>query len=178
MPFEGQSGIQSMLRSILAAGGASLSLLLVPAIARGQAQQLAPQPAPVPAIPAPGGEITALELGQFVQAIKQLQSLEKRTQQKIAKAIKAGGLSLERFIEIGRGLEDPGSSPAAAPSPEEREQFDRTVAEIRQIRQETLPKQERAIVGEGLALERFAQIDRQIRQDPSLQQRVQQMLGL
>lgn len=165
----------SMLKSMLLGGLVGTSLLLVPVAVRAQAGQLAsPQPSAQAASPA---SVTSIELQQFVQAIRQLQVVDRQNQQKMAKAIEEEGLSPQRFSEIGQGLQNPGTPPATPVSEEEQQKFQKAIEKMDKIQRESLPKQQRAISTQGLQIERFRQIDVAVQQDPVLKKRVQQMLG-
>jgi hypothetical protein len=165
-----------MLKSMLLGGLAGTSLLLVPVAVLAQAGQLAsPQPSTQAASPA---SVTAIELQQFVQAIKQLQVVDRQNQAKMAKVIEEEGLNPQRFSEIGQSLQNPNTPPANPISEEEKQKFQRAIEKMGKIQQESLPKQQRAISMQGLQVERFRQIDIAVQQDPVLKKRVQQMLGL
>jgi ubiquitin len=152
-------------------------LLLSPAVAVGQAEQLTPEP--LSQTKPQGemtGEITRLELQQFVQILKQVQNIDKQMQQKMAKAIKAEGLTPQRFVEIGQRQENTETPLTTEISEKELSQFERALAKLKQIEQEAIPLKERAVIAQGLTLERFSQIGQKVNQDPSLQKQVQQML--
>lgn len=165
-----------MLKSMFLRGLVGISLLLVPVAVRAQAGQLAaPQPSAQATSPV---SVTSLELQQFVQAIKQLQVVDRQNQQKMAKVLEEEGLSPQRFSEIGQSLQNPGNPPANPISEEEKQKFQNAIQKMEKIQQDSMPKQQRAISMQGLQIERFRQIDIAVQQDPTLKKRVQQMLGL
>ncbi len=163
-----------MLKIIVLGGLVAVSLLISAGEARGQAGQLTPQSATQAAPPA---SISPLELRQFAQVLKQLEAIELEMQRKMALVIQKEGLSPQRFIEIDQQLQNPFSPSAAEVTEGEREQYKAARVKIEEIIQETKPRQERAVIAQGLELQRFAQIGQRVNQDRALQQRVQQMLG-
>lgn len=163
-----------MLKSMLLGGLVSTSLLLTPVTVRAQAGQLTvPQSSTQAVSPT---SVTPIELQQFVQAIKQLQVVDRQNQQKMAKVLQDEGLSPQRFSEIGRSLQR-GVNPADPISEDEKQKFQRAIEKMGKIQQESLPKQQRAISMQGLQIERFRQIDIAVQQDTTLRKRVEQMLG-
>lgn len=163
-----------MLKSMLLGGLVSTSLLLVPVAVRAQAGQLSvPQSSTQAASPT---SVSPIELQQFVQAIRQLQVVDRQNQQKMAKVLEGEGLSPQRFSEIGQSLQNR-TNPANPISQDEKQKFERAVEKMGKIQQESLPKQQRAISMQGLQIERFRQIDVAVQEDPTLRKRVQQMLG-
>jgi hypothetical protein len=163
-----------MLKSIFLGGCLGISLLSTPVAVYAQAQQLMTPP---PAQAAVSEEISPLELQQFVQVLKQWRVIEMEMQKKMTQAIKAEGLTPERFLEIERKQDNFSLSSGAAVSEQEQQQFEKAQANVRKIWQETQPKKKRVITAQGLDIQRFSQIGQKVEQDRNLQQRVQQMLG-
>lgn len=163
-----------MLKPIILGGLVGTSLLLVPVVVRAQAGQLTvPQSSTQATSPT---SVTPIELQQFVQAIKQLQVVDRQNQQKMAKVLEEEGLSPQRFSEIGQSLQNR-TNLANPISEAEKQKFEQVIEKMGKIQQESLPKQRRAISMQGLQIERFRQIDVAVQQDPTLRKRVQQMLG-
>ncbi|XLQ10967.1 MAG: DUF4168 domain-containing protein [cyanobacterium endosymbiont of Epithemia adnata isolate EadnSB Bon19] len=126
---------------------------------------------------AENSEISPLELRQFAQILQQFQGIDYRTQQKMAITIKKGGLSYERFMEIGQSHSNYNYTTGLQVSPEELEKFQKTISEVEEIIANTEQKKERLIQSQGLEIKRFRQIETIISQDRQLQKKVQQMVG-
>lgn len=123
-------------------------------------------------LPKSNGLASPLELQQFTQAVKQLQKVEMEMQQKMAEALKGEGLSPPRFQEIGQRQDNPDSPLTAEISAKDQQKFDKALEKIKQIQQDIVPKQNRAVTLQGLTLERFNQIGRAIEQNPSLKRQL------
>ncbi|MBM0742475.1 DUF4168 domain-containing protein [Phormidium sp. CLA17] len=151
------------------------ALLFLPvAVAQTHAQSPSPpSPNQVISLPRSNGSASPLELQQFAQALKQLRKVEMEMQQSMAEALKAEGLTPQRFQEIGQRQDNPDSPLTADISAKEQQRFDKALAKINQIQQDTSPKQNRAIRLQGLTLERFNQIGRAIEQNPTLKRQLQ-----
>ncbi|BBA78781.1 hypothetical protein RGRSB_0161 [cyanobacterium endosymbiont of Rhopalodia gibberula] len=122
-------------------------------------------------------EISPLELRQFAQILQQFQEIDYRTQRKMAMTIKKGGLSYERFMEIGQSQNNYNYATGLQASSEELEKFQKTISEVEEIVVNTEQKKERVIQSQGLEIKRFRQIETIISQDRKLQKKVQQMVG-
>ena len=120
-------------------------------------------------------EVSPLELQQFVQVIKQFQRIEQTSQQKVAKAINAEGLSPKRFMEINQSQRDWRSQSDA--SADEMEKFRKAVVKIQDIMRDAETKRQRTVETQGLDLKRFLEIEKIIAKNENLQAKVQQMLG-
>lgn len=150
------------------------ALLVLPmAVAQSQAQSPSPSSAnQVLSLPRSSGSTSPLELQQFAQALRQLKKVEMEMQQKMAEALKDERLSPQRFQEIGQRQDDPNSPLTADISAKEQQQFDKALAKINKIQQDTVPKQNRAVTLQGLTLEQFNQIGRAIDQNPTLKRQL------
>ncbi|YAI81316.1 MAG: DUF4168 domain-containing protein [cyanobacterium endosymbiont of Rhopalodia sterrenbergii] len=122
-------------------------------------------------------KISPLELRQFAQILQQFQEIDYRTQRKMAMTIKKGGLSYERFMEIGQSQNNYNYATGLQASPEELDKFRKTISEVEEIIVNTEQKKERVIQSQGLEIKRFRQIETIISQDRQLQKKVQQMVG-
>ncbi|MGP0128816.1 MAG: DUF4168 domain-containing protein [cyanobacterium endosymbiont of Rhopalodia musculus] len=161
-----------MLKLILVGGVAGVLYLSVSLPVHGQIEARTTQ-----FFEAEHSEISPLELRQFAQVLQQFQAIDYRTQQKMAMAIKKGGLSYERFMEIGQSQNNYNYAAGVQASLEELEKFQKTVSEVEEIIVNTEQKKERVIQSQGLAIKRFRQIETIISQDSKLQEKVQQMVG-
>ncbi|MEB3311831.1 MAG: DUF4168 domain-containing protein [Snowella sp.] len=150
----------------------SLSFLSVAIASPSQAQSAAQTLTQTASV----GTVPALELQQFVQVLKRWKSIDLESQRKMLGVIKAEKMAPERFMEILKQLQEPNASTSEI-SADDKAKFEKIMAKFQEIEQEAIPKKEKAITAQGLEVQRFAQIQRIIQQDPTLQQRVQQMLG-
>ena len=164
-----------MYKFIIIGGLAVIAWAFTPSQARTQSSQLSLPTLSTQATPS--SPVSPLELQQFVQGIKQLQSIDRRNQAKMAQVIEKEGLSPERFKEIAQNIQQPTPTLEPPISEQEREQFARIVEQMEEIQKESLPKQQRAITMQGLEISRFSEIDRAVQQDATLQKKVRQMLG-
>ncbi|HAC63407.1 MAG TPA: DUF4168 domain-containing protein [Cyanothece sp. UBA12306] len=160
-----------MLKSMLVGGivgvlGLSLSLPVCSQI----------EPNINPLLETSQAKISPLEMRQYAQILQQFKGIEYRTQQKMAQAIKKGGLSYERFLEIGKNQNNYNYTAGVQASPDELEKFQKTLVEVEKIISETEDKKKRMIKSQGLELQRFQQIETIIAQDRNLQQKLQQMV--
>ena len=147
----------------------------------GGASTVSAQQAPAPQ---PGGmqqprqmEVSESDLERFAVAIQQIQAIEQQAQAQMIEAIEAQGLTLERFNEIAQSQQDPAMQGQVDVSGEEAEIFNQAVERISGIQQEAQLEMETAVEQEGLNVEEFNLIAQAVQQDPSLQQRVMEMLG-
>ncbi|UBF30665.1 DUF4168 domain-containing protein (plasmid) [Kovacikia minuta CCNUW1] len=156
-------------------GGIVGALLYFPPVAaQPQVAQLNPQI--LSQIFAPKGSeeaISPLEIQQFAQALKQLKKVEMETQGKMVEALKEENLSPQRFQEIGQRRNNPDAPVSTEITPAEQERFDKALAKMQTIQEESIPKQRRAITLQGLTVERFSQIGQAVNKSPALKQQVQ-----
>jgi hypothetical protein len=164
-----------MLKQLLA-GSTLMGLLLF-----GGASTVSAQQAPAPQ---PGGmqqprqmDVSESDLERFAVAIQQIQAIEQQAQAQMIEAIESQGLTLDRFNEIAQSQQDPSMQGQVDVSGEEAEIFEQAVERITGIRQEADLEMETAVEQEGLNVEEFNLIAQAVQQDPSLQQRVMEMLG-
>ena len=129
-----------------------------------------------PIIESSSTEISPLEMRQYAQILQQFQGIEYRTQQKMAQAIKKGGLSYERFMEIGKNQNNYNYLAGVQASPDELEKFQKTLTHVEEIITETEDKKKRMIKSQGLDLQRFQEIEAIIEKDRDLQKKLQQMI--
>jgi hypothetical protein len=122
-------------------------------------------------------EISPLELRQYAQAVKQLQVVERKTQELMAKAIASEDLSPQRFMEIGQTRTRIGDSSDKSASPEEIEKFKKALVKVNNVLEVSQSKQERVIKGQGLEISRFNEIGKIIEQDRTLKQQYERMIA-
>ncbi|MFP4219749.1 MAG: DUF4168 domain-containing protein [Phormidium sp.] len=125
---------------------------------------------------APQADVSEDDLQRFAVAIQQIQEIEQQAQAQMIEVIESQGLTIERFNEIAQSQQDPSMQEQVDVSGEEAEIFDQAVERISGIRQEAEMEMETAVQQEGLDVEEFNLISQAVQQDPSLQQRVMEML--
>ncbi|MFO8037999.1 MAG: DUF4168 domain-containing protein [Sodalinema sp.] len=178
----------STLMGLLLFGGASTVRAQggqpQPGQGQPQPQQNQPQPGQGQPQPQPGGmqqspemDVSESDLERFAVAIQQIQEIEQQAQAQMIEVIESQGLTVERFNEIAQSQQDPSMEGQVDVSGEEAEIFDQAVERISGIRQEAEMEMETAVQQEGLDVEEFNLISQAVQQDPSLQQRVMEMLG-
>jgi hypothetical protein len=162
-----------MIKQLLS-GGSFFALLLASSLS---AQAQIQQPAPKPQAPAaPQVQIDAEELQKFANAIKQLQVIQQESITEMTQVVQREGLSEQRFMQIYQTQQNPSAQPTAKITPEEQQNFEQASTRIREIEQQTQSKMEKSVENAGLNVQRFNQIMVAVRQDPALQQKVQQMI--
>ena len=158
--------VGSSVFTLLFAGG--LSAQEAPAPESETQTQEAPQ-APT------ATEVSSEELEQFARVIPQLQEIQQSAQQEAAQVIQDSGLSTERFSEIYQS-QQAGTAPTAEVTPEEQQSYEAASTKIESLEQEVRSQQEEVLQSEGLEPQRFGEILVAVRQDPALQQQVQELL--
>jgi len=151
-------------------GSSVLVLLLASLSAQAQTQAPAPQPQQV----APQANISQQELQKFTSAIKQLQAIQQQSRTEMVQAVQRQGLSEQRFVQIYQAQQNPQSGTKV--SPQEKQNFEKAITQIKAIQQQTQPKMQQAVKSQGLEVQRFNQILASVQQNPALQQKVRQML--
>jgi hypothetical protein len=134
-------------------------------------RRCAPQAPAVPQV-----QIEPEELQKFSNAIKQLQVIQENSVTQMRQVVEKGGLSEQRFMQIYQAGRNPSAQPTAKITPEEQQNFEQASTRIKKIQQETQSKMMQVVEKEGLDVERFNQIMAAVRQNPSLQQKVRQMI--
>lgn len=159
-----------MLKSLLA-GGVVFALWFVSSSLPAQAQAMPAQEQQVPA-----SQISDQELEQFASVIKQLQSIQETGEAQMIEAVQSEGLSPERYLEILQGQRNAETQPTSEVTDEEQQNFEQARNRLVEIQQMMQSKMQQAVEAEGLNVERFEQILVAIQQNPTLQQRVEQLL--
>lgn len=158
-------------------GGLVFGLLLAGSPeAQAQVQQPTPQQLQRQAPAVPQVQIGEDDLRKFSNAIKQLQVIQQDTVTKVTQVVQSGGLSKERFIQISQAQQNPSDRSAAKITPEEQKNFEQASQKIGEIQRETQTKMIRVLGNQDLDIQRFNDILVTVRQNPELQQKVQQMM--
>lgn len=120
--------------------------------------------------------VSSQELQQVVTIVPKLQRIDQAAQQRVLQTIEQSGISVDRFKALYQAQRSPETQPSSQATAKERESFNRASSQIQTIGRETQSQQEQAIRAGGMEPTRFAQILVAVRQDPALQQQVQQLL--
>ena len=174
-----------MLKRILNSSVICAALAIASLPAQAQTQPTAPSNAPASGQSSGQSDVSAQEVQQFADALKQMRSIHEAAQTQANQIIEAKGLPIPRFNEILQsrphaqsGTAQP-STPVAPSTPvsaQEQQKFDQALTEITQLQQTTEQKMEQAITASGLQVPRFNQIFSIARQDQTLKQRIEQVL--
>ncbi len=136
-----------------------------------QAQTPAPTTQAAPTTP-----VSKEEVQKFASAIKQILVINRASESEAVQAIKAEGLTEQRFDEIYKLQRDPKATPTAQVQPKERQGYDRVVAKLTQIQKESDAKMEKAVQAQGLNVPRFNQIFEAAQKNPQLRQEIQRLV--
>ncbi|GAB1539850.1 hypothetical protein NUACC21_25180 [Scytonema sp. NUACC21] len=160
--------------------GSCISLFLVVGNLSAQAQQKPTSPTPQTQPPASNTstntQVSSEELQKFARTIKQLITIEQGANQEMTQVIAKSGLSQPRFMSIYKAQRTPSEQPKQAITPQEKQQFEKAFASLREIQQQAETKMQQVLQTEGLRPERFNQIEAVVRQDPALQKKVREMI--
>lgn len=160
-----------MFRS-LCASSASLLLLLgasTPALAQPSSQFAQAQ-----VKQAATTEVSPQELEQFAQAIEEMRSIQLESRDQVSQALQEEGISKERFQEILKAQRNPEVNVNA--SQQEMQKFESASQKLADIQRNTQSQMKNAVQEQGLEVPRFQQILAAVREQPTLQQQVQQMI--
>ena len=162
------TGERNMLKQLLA--GSSILILWCGAYIPVNAQAENPSQSQ-PAVPQ--SEVSADELEQFAQVIRQLQAIEQETQLAMVQAIQNEGLSPQEYQEFMQAEQNPEQTVES--SQEQQQNFARAREQVDQLQQSAEQQMQQA-VEEEVGIERFNELATAIQQDSSLRERVQQIL--
>jgi hypothetical protein len=164
-----------MLKRLLV-GSSVLVLVFAGSLSAQEAPAPEAQPQTQEAPQAPSTtEVSQSELEQFARVIPQLQEIQQSAQQEAAQVIQESGLSTERFSEIYQSQQS-GTVPSTEVTSEEQQSYDAASTKIQSLEEEVRSQQEEVLQSEGLEPQRFGEILVAVRQDPALQQQVQELL--
>lgn len=162
-----------MLKQLLT-GSSIIALVLVSSLpAQSQAQSPAPQ---TPAQGAPQTQVSSEELQKFAKSVKQILTIEQGAQTKMAQAVKAEGLSEERFMAIYKVQQNPQAQPKPTVTSQEKQKYDKAFTKLGQIQQDTQSQMAQVLKQQGLEVKRFNEILVAVRQNPDLREKVQQLI--
>lgn len=162
-----------MIKFFLVGGVVSVLSLTAPLAAQSQPPLTAPQWYAQETAPA---SVTPQELEKFANTIKELRTIGQEAEKQMARAVEAQGLTPERFLAISEIQSNPNDTEAKDISALEKKQFEQALKKVQDIAQQTQAKQRQALEEQGLGVERFQEIGKQIEQNPSLQEEVRSLL--
>jgi hypothetical protein len=163
-----------MLKSLIVA--APIAALTLIGFA-GQAQAQAGAPAPAPAEAAPQTDISDTELTQFASALQEVQAIRQAAEMEMVAAIEAQGLSVDQFNAIAEAQQNPEAQAEISLSEEEVASFGSAIEEVNELSQSAQADMVVAVESEGLSVAAYNQIASIVRDDPSLQDELRQILG-
>jgi len=164
----------NMLKQILS-GGSMCALLLTGSLS-AQAQTQTPPSRPQPQ-QAPQVQVPPAELQKFAKTIKQLQAMQQQAQTAIVQVVQREGLSEARFVQIYQAQQNPQAQPKPAVTSQEKQKFAKAFTQAGQIQQQTQSKMQQVVQQQGLEVQRFNQILTVVKQDPTLRQKVLQLMN-
>lgn len=119
-------------------------------------------------------DISSEELEQFAAAIQQMRSIQMESRNQVSQAIEQEGLSTTRFREILQAQRNPEVETDA--SQEELQKFENASQKLAQIQRDTQSEMKQAVESQGLEIPRFQEILGAVREQPELQQQVQEII--
>ena len=122
---------------------------------------------------APDIDLSKAELQQFADVVESLQGIQQQARQDMLNAIQDEGLDANRYSQIMKSQQDPQSTIEV--SDQEMEQFQAANELIQEIEQDMRGTSMNAIEEEGFTPERFQTVLMAVRNDPELQQRLEQI---
>jgi len=117
-------------------------------------------------------EVSDGEMEQFALAFAGIQAVEQQVQPKLVKTVQDKGLEVQRFNEIMNAHQNPNQQVDA--TDDEMEKFAAASQEIERIQSKAQQDMFKAITEEGLTVERYQEIIAAVRNDETLQQKLQQ----
>lgn len=121
-------------------------------------------------------EVSDEELELFIDASMNAQSVQAESQQEMISIVDEEGIEVNTYNQIIQAQQTGQSMEDIDVSAEDIEKFERANEQIQEIEEQMERQLTEAIEEEGMEMERFQEINMAIQQDPSLQQRVQQMI--
>ena len=119
-------------------------------------------------------DISSEELEQFAAAIQEMRSIQMESRNQVSQAIEQEGLSTTRFREILQAQRNPEVETDA--SQEELQKFENASQKLAQIQRDTQSEMKQAVESQGLEIPRFQEILGAVREQPELQQQVQEII--
>jgi hypothetical protein len=130
-----------------------------------------------PQQPAAEIDVSDDELRQFLDASSVVQQIQMESQQEMVAIVEDEGLAVETFNQIAQARQAGQTDNDLNVSSDDIEKFEQASETINELEQDMESKLMSAIEDEGMQPERFMAINMALQQDPSLQQRIQEMMG-
>lgn len=127
--------------------------------------------------PAAEIEVSDDELKKFLDASSVVQQIQMESQQEMVAIVEEEGLAVETFNQIAQARQTGQPDDDINVTSEDLDKFDQASETITEMEQDLESKLMSAIEDEGMEPERFMAINMALQQDPSLQQRIQEMMG-
>lgn len=119
-------------------------------------------------------DVSDEDLQLFVNAIKLMQNVEMKAQQKMISAVEETGLDVQSYNELQQTMQNP--EQAEELSEDDKQKFNTATSAIQQIQMETQVELEEQIKEAGLTVEKYQEIGAIVQNSPELQQKVQEMM--
>src|SRR5690554_3119410 len=119
-------------------------------------------------------EVSDGEIEQFALAFVEIQNIEQKLQPEMVQAVEEEGIEVQRFNEIMNAQQDPNQEVDA--SEDELKKFAAANREIEDIQNRAQREMLGKIDEAGLTVERYQEIMNALRNDPKLQQKLQQIV--
>ncbi|WPP50363.1 DUF4168 domain-containing protein [Catalinimonas niigatensis] len=116
--------------------------------------------------------ISEEELEKFVDIDMQLQPMQQQAQQEMIAKVEEKGMAVEKFQEIAQSQQQGDST---AFSSEELQNFNEINEDLSEIDSQLREEVQTKIEEEGVSIERYQEIAMAVNQDPSLQQKLQEI---
>lgn len=152
-----------------------MMLMFVTAYSPVNAQQQPPQQQPPVQQQAPDIDVSDKELEKFVNAVEEVQKLQKSSQEKMINAIEGEGLDANRFIQINNLQMNQQADSSDEVSENEMKSYNKAKKKVDKMQKEMQDKQVKAIESQGIDVERYVEIARAAQADPELRQKIQKM---
>ncbi|MBN1755772.1 DUF4168 domain-containing protein [bacterium] len=144
---------------------------------QGSAQQSQEQPpAGMGTPPTPATDVSDEELKIFAELMEETQKIQYESQEEMQNAVTGTGMSIERYSNIMQQMQGQGQGESTEISDEEQIQLGEAQEALQKIQMDTQQKMIAAVEEGGMSTDRFQSILMAIRSDPSMQQRLQQLM--
>ena len=121
-------------------------------------------------------DVSDKEITTFVEAAKEVQKLQGKSEQEMMGIIKDEGLKTNRYVEIVKMDKDSSKNVEEELSKDEFEKYNNAKTKIDKITKSMEEKQVEAIEGEGIKVERYIEIAQAARQNPELSKKIRAKL--
>ena len=126
--------------------------------------------------PEPDTDISDEELSLFIDAAMNAQHIQMEAQQEMMAIVQEEGIEVETFNEIMQAQQMGQTPEELDVTTDEMESFEQAAGRIQEVEAGMMDQLAEAVEEEGMAMERFQEINMAIQQDPGLQQQLQMMM--